>query len=163
MNGATDIVRIALQEERLQFERFDFSTAWAVGTALRTLAESRGQSVAIDIEVNGHPLFFSAMPGTTPDNIDWIRRKKNVVAQFRRSSYAVGLGLRERQTTLMERHGLPVRDYAASGGCFPIILHGTGMVGTIAVSGLPERADHELVVEVVAKQLGQPYESLKLD
>ena len=94
MNGATDIERIALQQERLQFEHFDFSTAWAVGTALRTLAESRGQCVSIDIEVNGLPLFFSAMPGTTPDNIDWIRRKKNVVALFRRSSYAVGLGLR---------------------------------------------------------------------
>jgi uncharacterized protein (UPF0303 family) len=103
------------------------------------------------------------MPGTTPDNIDWIRRKKNVAALFRRSSYAVGLGLRERQTTLAERHGLPVRDYVANGGCFPIMIQGTGMIGTITVSGLPERADHELVVEVLARHLGQPYGSLALD
>src|SRR5215216_3130053 len=94
-----DLERIALQEQRLQFERFDGITAWALGTRLKEAAVARGVAVAIDIQLHGQPLFFYAMPGTTPDNVDWIRRKRNVVMRFQRSSYAVGLQLQQ-QTTL---------------------------------------------------------------
>jgi uncharacterized protein (UPF0303 family) len=159
----TDAQRVARQEEQLQFDRFDMTTAWTLGSAIRALAESRHQNVAIDIELNGHPLFFSAMPGTTPDNIDWMRRKKNTVNRFRRSSYAVALDMQAQKTTLMDRQALPLRDFVSVGGCFPIRIRGTGMVGTIAVSGLPDRSDHELIVEALAKQLGQSYESLALE
>ena len=163
MDLTQDLARIALQEERLQFERFDATKAWAVGSRLREVAEARGVAVAIDIQMNGHPLFFAAMPGTTPDNVDWIRRKRNVVLRFHRSSYAVGLELKQQQTTLTERVGVDARDYAPHGGCFPINLRGTGCAGTITVSGLPQRDDHALVVEVLAELLGQPVEELALD
>ena len=65
-----DIERVARQEERLRFTGFDANTAWEVGTRIRALAASRSLSVAIDIEVNGHQLFFTAMQGTTPDHVD---------------------------------------------------------------------------------------------
>ena len=94
-----DLERVAQQEERLRFPSFDANTAWTVGTRLKAVAEARGLAVAIDIQVNGHPLFFTAMPGTTPDNVDWIRRKRNVVLRFHHSSYAIGLQLRKQQTT----------------------------------------------------------------
>jgi uncharacterized protein (UPF0303 family) len=158
-----DLERIAQQEERLRFPSFDANTAWTVGTRLRAAAEARGLAVAIDIQVAGHPLFFTAMPGTTPDNVDWIRRKRNVVLRYHRSSYAVGLRLRQQQTTLTEQAGVEARDYAPHGGCFPIKLHGTGCIGTITVSGLPQRADHALVVEVLAELLEQPLEELALE
>jgi len=158
-----DIERVARQEERLRFPGFDANTAWEVGTRIRELAASRKLSVAIDIQVNGHLLFFTAMPGTTPDNNDWIRRKRNVVQHFHRSSYAIGLELRQSQTTLTEKIGVDARDYAPHGGCFPIKLPGTGCIGTIAVSGLPQRADHELIVEVLAEILGQPLAELALE
>jgi uncharacterized protein (UPF0303 family) len=158
-----DLECVAQQEERLQFRSFDANTAWRVGTRLRDVAEARGLAVAIDIQVNGHPLFFTAMPGTTPDNIDWIRRKRNVVLRFHRSSYAIGLQLRKQQTTLTEQVGVEARDYAPHGGRFPIKLHGTGCIGTITVSGLPQRADHELIVEVLAGLLEQPLEELALE
>ena len=163
MTMQQDLERIAVQEERLRFDRFDADTAWEVGTRLRELAQARGQAVAIDIQVNGHPLFFAAMAGTTPDNVDWIRRKRNVVQRYHRSSYAIGLQLAKQQTTLTEQVGVDARDYAAHGGCFPIRLHGTGCIGTITVSGLPQRADHELVVEVLAELLDQPLDELTLE
>jgi len=163
MNIKKDIERVAQQEERLRFPGFDANTAWTVGTRIRELAAARGLAVAIDIQVNGHQLFFTAMPGTTPDNIDWIRRKRNVVQHFQRSSYAIGLELRQQKTTLTEQIGVDARDYAPHGGCFPIKLQGTGCIGTITVSGLPQRADHELIIEVLAEFLEQPLKGLALE
>jgi uncharacterized protein (UPF0303 family) len=162
MSIEQDIERVARQEEQLRFPGFDANTAWAVGTRIRAVAAARGLSVAIDIRVNGHLLFFAAMPGTTPNNIDWIRRKRNVVQHFHRSSYAIGLELRQQQTTLTEKIGVDARHYAPHGGCFPIKLPGTGCIGTITVSGLPQRTDHELIVEVLAEILGQPLAELAL-
>src|SRR5215218_1224038 len=101
-----DLDRIALQEQRLQFERFDATTAWTLGARLKSVAEDHGFAVAIDIQLNGQPLFFYAMPGTTPDNVDWIRRKRNVVLRFQRSSYAVGLYLQQQGTTLETKSGI---------------------------------------------------------
>ncbi len=154
MNLEQDIARISLQEARLQFTAFDAQTAWQVGSRLREVATARGQAVAIDIHLNSQQLFFSAMPGTTADNSDWIRRKRNVVQRFQRSSYALGLQLQLQQTTLTEKYGVATADYAPHGGCFPLMVRGTGCVGTITVSGLPQREDHKLVVEVLAEYLG---------
>src|SRR5208282_6194932 len=140
----------------------DAGTAWAIGAALKAAAEKRGAKVAIDIQLHGHPLFAYAMPGTTPDNLDWIRRKRNVVQRYHRSSYAIGLTHQRAQTTLQTKTGLDPKDYAPHGGCFPIILAGTGCVGTITVSGLPQRDDHNLVIAVLQDYLHLSAEDLAL-
>ena len=158
-----DLEKIALQEKRLQFTNFDSKVAWTIGNALKTAAEKRHAAVAIDIQLAGHTLFSYAMPGTTPDNLDWIRRKRNVVMRYHRSSYAVGLKHERAQTTLQGRSGLELKDYAPHGGCFPILLAGTGCVGTITVSGLPQREDHMLVVSVLQDYLHLTTEDLALD
>lgn len=162
MSLAQDLERLALQEEHLQFQSFNAHTAWKIGSRLRALAEERKLPVAIDIHVNGHALFFTALPGATPDNSEWIRRKRNVVQRFQRSSYAVGLKLQSEGKNLREHYGVEERDYAPHGGCFPIKLRDTGCIGTITVSGLPQRADHELIVEVLAEFLAQPRSELAL-
>ncbi|MGB6266433.1 MAG: heme-degrading domain-containing protein [Candidatus Acidiferrales bacterium] len=156
MTLESDLERIALQERRLQFDRFDAQTAWTLGAKLKSAAEARGGSIAIDIQLHGQPLFFYAMPGTAPTNVDWARRKRNTVLQFHRSSYAMGLTMQKEKTSLQEKLGLDLRDYATHGGCFPILLAGTGCVGTITVSGLPQRADHELIVAALADILSIP-------
>jgi len=150
-----ELKTIALQEEKLQFERFDATTAFDIGTRIKALAEKRGVAVAIDIQLHGWPLFYYAMPGTTPNNADWIRRKRNTVMRFHKSSYAIGLQMKQQKTTLAERYGVNPGDYVAAGGGFPLKLRDTGCVGTITVSGLSQKEDHELVVEVLAGFLGQ--------
>jgi uncharacterized protein (UPF0303 family) len=151
-----DIEVIAAQEARLQFPGFGAEAGWRIGNRLRDAALARGAAVTIDIWLGTQQLFCCAMPGTSPDNAEWVRRKRNVVLRFHRSSYAVGLDLARRQTSLHEKFGLPVADYAAHGGCFPLNVRGTGCVGSIAVSGLPQRDDHELIVAVLAIELGVP-------
>lgn len=154
-NLARDLARLVLQEEQLQFDTFNPDTAWQLGTRLKAAVEARGKAAAIDIQFFGQPLFFYAMPGTTPDNVDWIRRKINVVQRFHRSSYALRLELRKKGITLTEQSGLSLRDHAAAGGGFPILLRGTGCIGTITVSGLPMRDDHNIIVEVLAAWLNR--------
>jgi uncharacterized protein (UPF0303 family) len=85
-----------------------------------------------------------------------------VVAHFRRSSYAVGLGMQQAGSTLAEKHGLSVSEYASHGGAFPLTVTGAGVIGSVTVSGLPQRADHELVVEALCAHLGQDYSKLAL-
>jgi uncharacterized protein (UPF0303 family) len=46
--------------------------------------------------------------------------------------------------------------YAAHGGAFPITLAGAGPIGTVAVSGLPQGEDHDLVVAALESYLNAP-------
>jgi uncharacterized protein (UPF0303 family) len=157
-----DLERIAFQEKTLVLDHFDYDLAWRIGTRLRELAVARNHGLVIDVRRFGQPLFYSALAGTTPNNPDWVRRKSNVVAHFLRSSYAVGLELHHKSTDLVQRYGLPFSEYAAHGGSFPIHVAGAGVIGSVTVSGLPQRADHELVVEALCLETGSNYSELKL-
>lgn len=163
MSLDADIERIAEQERRLQFERFGAAEAWALGSSLKSLAESRGQAVTIEIRLARETVFFYAMPGTTPVNADWARRKRNVVDLLQRSSYRIGRELERDGGSLEGKLGLTVRDHAAHGGCFPIVLRGSGCIGTVTVSGLPQREDHNMLVEALAAMTGVPLAGLALD
>ncbi len=158
-----DLARIAEQERTLVFAHFDESTAWELGCALREAALARDVAVVIDIRRGERILFFAAMPGTNPANADWARRKRNVVELLHRSSYAIGLEQVRDQKSLEISLGLPPRDYASHGGCFPIRVAGCGQIGTVTVSGLPQRDDHALVVETLARMLDRDPANLALD
>jgi uncharacterized protein (UPF0303 family) len=160
-----DLATIARQEAELLFPSFDYDTAWRLGLSLRELALSRKQSIVIDIRRFGQPhqpLFYTALAGTTPDNPRWVQRKSNVVARFHRSSYAIGLTLEQTNRTFSDRYNLPDADYAPHGGCFPIHVTGTGIIGCVTVSGLPQREDHNLVVEALCLELKRDHNSLRL-
>jgi uncharacterized protein (UPF0303 family) len=162
MGLSEDQERVKLQERELVLPRLDALVAWDLGVRLRTMAEERGLVVVIDVRRFGQPLFYAALDGTTPDNVEWVRRKSNVVARFHRSSYAVGLSLKAKGETLTESQGLPLADYATHGGSFPLAVAGAGVVGSVTVSGLPQRSDHELVVEALCAALGRDYAELRL-
>jgi uncharacterized protein (UPF0303 family) len=157
-----DLERIALQERELVLPKLDAQVAWDLGSRLRAMAAERNLAVVIDVRRFGQPLFYAAMDGTTPDNPEWVRRKSNVVARFHCSSYAVGLREKQKNQTLSESQGLPVTDYATHGGSFPLRVESAGVVGSVTVSGLPMRSDHELVIEALCAVLGRPYAELRL-
>src|SRR5580700_11162312 len=139
MSIADDLERIALQERELRLPRLDAQIAWGLGSRLRAFAIERELKVVIDVRRFGQQLFYAALDSTTPDNPEWVRRKSNSVARFHRSSYAVGLDLRAKNTTLFEIQGLSLADYAIHGGSFPLHVEGAGVIGSVTVSGLPDR------------------------
>jgi uncharacterized protein (UPF0303 family) len=160
-----DLATIIRQEAELILPAFDAETAWRLGTSLRELAVARNHSIVIDIRRFGHPhqpLFYTALSGTTPDNARWVERKSNVVARFHRSSYQVGLHLKNTNITFAEKYSLPDGDYATHGGSFPLKVAGVGVIGSVTVSGLPQREDHNLVVEALCLELHRDLAGLRL-
>lgn len=153
--GLTEDLAIIQEQERvLRFKAFDADTAWKLGNAMRRMLIERNAGGSIEIEIAGQVLFACATVGATPGQADWIRRKRNTVKRFARSSYQVGRTLERDGETMLARHGLELRDFAAHGGGFPLWVEGVGCIGTAIVSGLPQRDDHELVVAAVAEVLG---------
>lgn len=162
MSLESDIERLAGQERRLQLPRCGNAEAWSIGLALQALAASRGQAVTIEIRLARELVFFHAMPGTAAANADWARRKRNSCELFGQSSYRIGRELQRDGATLESRMGLATRDYASHGGAFPLQVAGSGIVGTVTVSGLPQREDHEMIVEVLAPLCGVPPDEVRL-
>jgi uncharacterized protein (UPF0303 family) len=137
------------QESRLVFDRFDEDTAWELGLALREAALAGALPVAISIRRNGQRLFHAALPGSSADNDGWLERKSAVVDRYGRSSLRVGELFRVNGGSFDKDSRLDPATYAAHGGAFPVVVRGTGCVGTVAVSGLPEVEDHRFVVGVL--------------
>ena len=149
MTGSELIEVLAAQESRLVFDNFDEDTAWALGVALREAALAAALPVAISIRRNGQRLFHAALPGASADNDGWIERKSAVVDRYGRSSLRVGEQFRVGGGSFEADARLDSSDYAAHGGAFPILVRGTGCVGTVAVSGLPQLEDHQLVIDTL--------------
>ena len=162
MSLVNDISCIKLQEKILRFTKFDEADAWALGQIMRDLAELRGLPMVMDIRIGTRPMFYFAMPGTTPENPDWVRRKINTVMRFHKSSYLVGREHEERGAAFDSSRGLNIMDYANAGGGFPINLIGTGVVGAVTVSGIPQRDDHNFVTEAIATFLKIDFTTIAL-
>lgn len=153
MSPDQDLPILDVQEQRLRFSSFDAQSAWQLGALLRSALLERGAGGSVEIELAGQLLFACATPGANPGQANWIRRKRNTVHHFARSTYAVGRKLEQDGGTLESRYGLSETDFVAHGGGFPILLNGTGPVGSITLSGLPQRDDHNLVIDALATLL----------
>ena len=154
MTPDQDLPLLEQQESLLQFDTFDAHTAWRLGSLLRAALLERKAGGTVEIEIAGQLLFACVTPGATPGQANWIRRKRNAVHHFARSTYAIGRKLEREGTTLTSKHGLSETDFVVHGGGFPLVLRGTGAVGSIVLSGLPQREDHALVVNALAGVLG---------
>jgi uncharacterized protein (UPF0303 family) len=143
------MAELIAQEQRLQFTRFDNDDAWRLGCLLVELARERGAAVTVDVRRGEQQLFHCALPGTSADNDAWIERKIRVVRRYGSSSYLVGQRFRDQGASFEERSRLDPNLFAAHGGAFPVLVAGVGLVGTVAVSGLPQLEDHLLVVEAL--------------
>ena len=149
------VTELVAQERDLRWPSFDEEDAWRLGVALVQRARGDQLPVAIDVRLGDHHLFHAALAGSSPDNDAWLVRKARVVARFHKSSLHMGQIARDAGQSLEEMFQLPKREYAAHGGAFPIHVDGVGVIGSVAVSGLPQLEDHALVVEILRKVLSR--------
>jgi uncharacterized protein (UPF0303 family) len=139
--------RILAEEQELVFDAFTRADAWELGSRMRAAALDRGLPIVIGIVLGGQRVFHCALDGATPDNDSWLERKTRATLHFHRSSMGVGEQFRVQGRVYETDSRLPADQYAANGGVFPVRLNGTGVVGAVGVSGLPQVQDHEFVVE----------------
>ena len=139
--------RLLDEERELWFAGFGKDDAWTLGCRMRQAASDRRLPVAIAIRVNGQLLFHTALDGSSADNDAWLRRKAAVAERYAHSSLYVGADFRSHGRDFDTDARLPADEYAAKGGAFPILVRGVGAIGSVTVSGLPDREDHAFVVE----------------
>ena len=148
MTGRELLDELEAQEARLVFDHFDDDVAWSLGVALREAATAAGSMpVAISIRRNGQ----RSVP-RRPARL--LRRQRRLARPQERRRRPLRSCRRSRVGEQFRVHGgtsdhdsrLDPATYAAHGGAFPILVRGTGCVGTVAVSGLPEVDDHRFLV-----------------
>ena len=151
-----DVLKQLLQEEQeLQFTKFNEATAWRIGGQLVEHGMQENLPITIDITRGDHQLFHASLRGTSADNDEWIKRKVRLVYRFGHSSFYMGQLLKSKGKRIEDAYLLSESLYAPHGGCFPVIVKDTGVIGTITVSGLAQEDDHKLVVQVIRDYLAQ--------
>lgn len=132
-------------------ERFDYAAAGWLGVALHRLGSDRGLPIGIEVFHATSQVFVALLPGAKPDNLEWMRRKRNVVMRFHQSSLSMRLECEAKGVDFNLRYGLPKDDFVASGGGVPIVVRGVGLIGCATVSGLLDTLDDALVREAMAE------------
>lgn len=138
------------QQKELVLKKFDEEDAWNMGVWMREEAAKNGYAVGMSISLNRKKVFHCTMPKTAPLSDDWLRRKENTVYKFFKSSYEMAYFLDKNEQTAHSRYGLAHEDFAIAGGGVPITVEGVGVVGAVAVTGLPQEKDHGLSVAGIA-------------
>ncbi len=150
---------IAGQEEILRFGSVSEEDLQAIGKDTVSRIRAMGRCGIVEVNVNGLTIFMESINANT-DNMEWVRRKRNLASRFWRSSLRTALEYRKTGKTL-EGRGMDWHDYALSGGSFPILLK-TGLpVGTITVSGMTEWEDHQTAADAIAAFLGMDIERVE--
>jgi uncharacterized protein (UPF0303 family) len=144
--GEDKIAILRRQEKMAVFKIFNEETAFDLGSAVYAIAREQRAPVVVNIRTPNRALFHAALPGSTPDNDEWVRRKSNVVLRFHQSSMLFGQLLALNDRTITADSGLDLMDYAGHGGSFPIRMAQGGVIGAITVSGLPQVEDHRMII-----------------
>jgi uncharacterized protein (UPF0303 family) len=147
------IAKIEGQIRALQFSRFTKDDALSLGLRLVEMGKTRRLPIAIDITSGEQVLFHAALDGATPDNERWIKAKQRTAARFEEPSLLVGLRHRLGGGRIEDKAWFDPITFAAYGGAFPIYVRDVGVVAIVTVSGLPQKADQELVVDALGETL----------
>lgn len=141
---------ILAEEQSLNFPRFTFADAFAVGTKALELAD---KPVIVHVSLGELLLFAGAQDGTSPDNQLWLGLKGAVVRRFGKSSLWLHHDLRAKQRTVDDIKPGP-EPLADHGGAVPLILGGRA-VGLVGVSGLPHEDDHAVAIAALRARLAE--------
>lgn len=136
-------------EKSLVFDSFSRANAATLGALLDEEAKKTGYPVAFEIVINGLVVFRYFQDGCPAESNHWLMRKRRVIESQQMSSLRFGKLLELRGQTLEDNLMNP-QEYAPGGGGMPIILRGTGVIGSVCVSGCP---DHLRDQDIVSKAM----------
>lgn len=143
-----DLSTFETEAARLVLAEFTEETALRLGLTVVNMAKLENLAIVVNIRTADRTLFHAALPGATPLNDTWARRKSNTAFAFQRASLHAQHAMAAKGEDLA-KHGLSAADYAPQGGAVPIVVRGAGMVACLTVSGLAQAEDHALAVQAI--------------
>ncbi|WP_433977361.1 heme-binding protein [Erwinia sp. E_sp_B01_9] len=107
------------QENEARLAQFDFTLAWRLGQLLYERAVVLAAPVSLEVYAFGQELFVAALPGSSADNLEWMRRKRNTVLRCAHSSLYVGIDNASRGESMSMQKHIDHARYTDHGGSFP--------------------------------------------
>ncbi len=141
------------QERRLVLPSASPADLYRLGRRAADAAVAEGLGIIVQVRVGERLVFMAAAPGSNPLNDHWAARKARTVRTFEQSTMRVRLAHEREGVDVFARHQLPEAEFAAHGGGFPLRVSGTGCIGSIVVSGLPQADDHAFIVRILEEHL----------
>ena len=139
-------------EQELVFTSFSRADALRLGQLINEASAGYSEPIATEITINGLVVYRYFQDGSLPDSELWLERKRNAVELMQMGSLRFGCWL-EKNGESLESRKLNPDDYAPGGGGMPIVLKGTGVIGSVCVSGEPNHLDDQAIVTQALRQL----------
>ena len=146
---------LALEARTLVLPSLTQAEAVEIGEIAKEIATNRALPIAIEVRLKEWTVFHVSLPGSTAENDSWIARKARVTLATKNSTMYERVLAQEQAINWYEVKGLPEETHAIHGGSLPLNVSGTGLVGILLISGLPQVQDHLLGVEVIAEFLAR--------
>ncbi len=140
------------EEARFHLSAFSFQDGLQLAMDAVAIAQTGNLPIAVDVFGYGQVIAHIALPGSTPDNGHWIRRKRNTVLRCAHSSLYMRQVGREKGISVMDEYALDPAEHALHGGSIPIFVRGNGLVGALTISGLQQVEDHRLALQILRGQ-----------
>jgi uncharacterized protein (UPF0303 family) len=161
--GNFQSAELAHAEQVLRFSAFEIADAITLGKIAAEIGLERNLPIAIEVRMQlpegDWTVVHLSLPGSKPENDNWIARKARVVRLTGHSTMHQRVAAEERGVDWYAEHGVSERDYAVHGGGLPIMLalsaSESAMVATLIISGLPQVQDHLLGIEILTEFLAR--------
>ena len=148
-------IELLQQEALLEMSSFGVTEALEVGDFANVLGTKRNLPVAIEVRIGDWVIYHASLPGSSPQNQEWLDRKARVVSLKHHSTLYERVSSEERGVDWYKENNLTEELYAIHGGGLPIIVKNYGLAGTLLVSGLPQLDDHKFGVDVLRLYIDQ--------
>lgn len=131
----------------------EFSNRIALEMGLRIIerAQECNQKIAVEVSRLNHSVFLYVDDSLPAEKLHWLKCKANLARLFEQSSLQCRLDCEARGQTLQQCFGLENEEYALKGGAIPIFVDQVGLVGTVAVSGMDDVEDHQMIVDALSE------------
>ena len=153
--GGFSSVQLLREEEVLALPALSQEDALTIGQIAYEIGTTRNLAITIEVRLGEWTVFHASLPGSKPENDEWIARKARVVLASGHSTMHERVLSEETNVDWYEQHNLPEKLHAVHGGGLPLNVIGKGLVGILLISGLPQVDDHLLGVEIITEFLAR--------
>jgi uncharacterized protein (UPF0303 family) len=143
------------EEQMLTLSSLDLAGAIEIGEIAKSLGMVRNLPIAVEVRIGDWIIYHVSLPGSTPENDQWISRKARTVMLKHHSTMYERVSAEERGVDWHKENNLLDETHAIHGGGLPLITKDDGLVGVLLISGLPQVEDHLLGVEVLTEFLAR--------